>query len=756
MPITRSQTHISGTPLIFETGKYAEQAGGAVTVQYGDTIVFAAATVSPTIRPGIDFLPLTVDFEERLYAAGKIPGSFPRREGRPSEEGILAGRLTDRSIRPLFPKGFRNDTQVIVSAFSADQENDPDVLALNAASAALSISNAPFEGPVGCVRVGTVGGTLVLNPTIPQMEESQLDLVVAGTRDAILMVEAGAEHVSEDLILEALALAQTGILALVDAQEELVRAVGKPKMQWQASPVDEAKAQRIGDVLRDRIRSKVRHPDKVQREAGLDEVRAEAVRTLVAPEGDITAVEIALVFDSLLGKEVRRAIIEEGIRPDGRGLREIRPLEIQVGVLPRTHGSGLFRRGQTQVLSIATLGPSRDEQIIDTLSPVDTKRYMHHYNFPPYSVGEVRPLRGAGRREIGHGALAERALLPVVPSKAEFPYTIRVVSEVLSSNGSTSMASVCGSTLALMDAGVPISEMIAGIAMGLVMDDGRHAVLTDIQGMEDALGDMDFKVAGSEKGITALQMDIKLKGLTIEIMREALAQAREARLTILQAMRAVIERPRAELSRFAPRIETIKVHPDKIREIIGPGGKTIRAIQSESETTIEVEDDGTVRITGAKAEGREKARRMIEGITKEPEVGDVFDGKVTRIMSIGAFVEYLPGKEGLVRVSELSSQRVSRVEDIVKVGDQVKVKVAEVDRQGRVNLSMRAVEEGSPGDYETRQRAERDRFRERDGGGGDGERGGFRRGPGGPSGPGGPGGGGGPGGPPRRFGPPRS
>jgi len=749
MPITKTQTTINGKPFVLETGKYAEQAGGAVTIQYGDTVVFAAASVSATVRPGIDFFPLTVDFEERLYAAGKIPGSFPRREGRPSEEAVLTARLADRPIRPLFPKGFRNDTQIILYALSADQEHDPDVLAVNAASAALAISPAPFGGPIGCVRVGTVNGTLTLNPTMSQMEHSEMDLVVAGTRDRVMMLEAGANEVPEDRMIEAIELAQTGIAAAIDVQEELVRLVGKPKIQWTPEKVEGEKSSRITQYLADRIRAKVRHPDKAQREAGLDEVRRDAVAALVTTEGDISDADVALTFDAVLKKEIRRAILEEGIRPDGRGLKDIRQLDIEVGLLPRTHGSALFKRGQTQILSVTTLGPTADEQIIDTLSPVDSKRYMHHYNFPPFSVGEVRPLRGAGRREIGHGALAERALLPVIPTKEEFPYTIRVVSETFSSNGSTSMASTCGSTLSLMDAGVPIKAMIGGISVGLVTGEGGDfRLLTDIQGMEDNYGDMDFKVTGSEKGITGIQLDIKIHGLTKEIVRGAIMQAREARMVILDAMRRVIDRPRAELSHWAPRIETIKIHPDKIREVIGPGGKMIRAIQSESDSNIEVEDDGTIRITGAKAEGREKAKQMILGLTKEPEVGEVFDGKVTRIMSIGAFVEYLPGKEGLVRVSELPGERVNRVEDVVKVGDAVKVKVAEVDRQGRVNLSMRSVGEEGTQAYEERQRAERDRYRSREGGDG-GERrgppGGFRRGPGGPGGFGGP----------RRSGPPR-
>ncbi|HEY6957201.1 MAG TPA: polyribonucleotide nucleotidyltransferase [Candidatus Limnocylindria bacterium] len=728
MPVTQAHATINGKPLTFETGKYAKQAGGAVTVRYGDTIVFAAGTVAKTTRPGIDFFPLTVDFEERLYAAGKIPGSFPRREGRPSEEGILTARLVDRPIRPLWPKGFKNDVQIIVSAWSSDQENDYDTLAVNAASAALTISNAPFEGPIGCVRVGTVDGKLTLNPTISEMLESDLDLVVAGTKDSIMMIEAGANQVSESVLVDALRLAHEGIKDLCAAQETLRQSAGKPKLQFVTPTPDAAKLAPVRSFLGERLRAKLTNPDKLQREAGLDELKNEALAKFAVEEGSlITADEVTATFEEILEEEFRRAVTEDNLRPDGRGTKDIRPLSIEVGVLPRTHGSGLFTRGQTQVLSIATLGPTGDEQIIDTLSPVDTKRYMHHYNFPPYSVGEVRMMRGAGRREIGHGALAERALVPVLPSKEEFPYTIRVVSETLESNGSSSMASTCGSTLALMDAGVPIKEMIGGIAMGLVTHGDKYTILTDIQGLEDHYGDMDFKVTGSRTGVTALQMDIKIKGISIDVMAKAFEQAREARVFILDAMRRVIDHPRADLSKYAPRIETIKIHPDKIREVIGPGGKMIRSIQSETGTAIELEDDGTVRITGAKPEGREKAKQMILGMTREPEVGEVFDGKVTRIMSIGAFVEYLPGKEGLVRVSEISPDRVNRIEDVVQIGDTVKVKIAEVDRQGRVNLSMRAVTEENGNGYEERQRAERERFRDREGG----DRGGFRRGPGG-------------------------
>jgi polyribonucleotide nucleotidyltransferase len=740
MAPTQSTADINGKPFTFETGRYAKQAGGAVTVRYGDTVVFAAGTVAKTIRTGIDFFPLTVDFEERLYAAGKIPGSFPRREGRPSEEGILTARLVDRPIRPLWPKGFRNDVQIVVSAWSADQENEYDILAVNAASAALHISDAPFEGPIGCVRVGTVDGKLMLNPTIQQLLESDLDLVVAGTRDSVMMLEAGANQVSEELLVDALALAQTGIKALCDAQEELRKQAGKPKLTVTAPARDTNKLAPVTSFLKERLHAKLRNPDKAQRESGLDELKAETAAKF-APEGAaITADEVGAVYEEVLEEEFRRAVTEDNLRPDGRDTKTIRPLDIAVGVLPRTHGSAVFTRGQTQVLSVCTLGPTGDEQIIDTLSPVDTKRYMHHYNFPPFSVGEVRMMRGAGRREIGHGALAERSLVPVLPTKEEFPYTIRVVSETLESNGSSSMASTCGSTLALMDAAVPIKEMIAGIAMGLVTSGSKYTILTDIQGLEDHYGDMDFKICGSAKGVTGLQMDIKVKGISLEVMRQAFQQAKEARLFILDAMKRVLDKPRADLSKYAPRIETIKIHPDKIREVIGPGGKMIRAIQSETGTAIELEDDGTVRITGAKPEGREKAIAMIQGITKEPEVGEVYDGKVTRIMSIGAFVEYLPGKEGLVRASEISSERVNRIEDVVKIGDPVKVKIAEVDRQGRVNLSIRAVSEENGNSYEERQRAERARYQDREGGD---RGGGFRRGPGG-------GGGGFRGGPPRR------
>ena len=689
MPVNQVTATINGRPLVIETGKYAKQAGGAVTVRYGDTIVFAAATVAKTTRPGIDFFPLTVDFEERLYAAGKIPGSFPRREGRPSEEGILTARLVDRPIRPLWPKGFKNDVQIIVSAWSSDQENDYDVLAVNAASAALTVSNAPFEGPIGCVRVGTVDGKLVLNPTIQQVDESDLDLVVAGTRDSVMMIEAGARQVSEDLLVEALALAQQGIKEICEAQEKLRQAAGKPKIEYVPLAPDMNKLGPVKSWLAERLRAKLRNPDKAQRESGLDELKLAAVAQFAVEGGAITADEVAGIYEEGLEEEFRRAVTEENLRPDGRDTKTIRPLSIEVGVLPRTHGSGLFTRGQTQVLSIATLGPTGDEQIIDTLSPVDTKRYMHHYNFPPYSVGEVRMMRGAGRREIGHGALAERAISPMLPDETVFPYTIRVVSEVLESNGSSSMATVCGGSLSLMDAGVPIKAPVAGIAMGLVKEGDKVAILTDILGDEDHLGDMDFKVAGTAEGVTAIQMDNKAGGITREVLRSALHQARDARLFILGVMDKAIAAPRKELSSYAPRIVTIHIKPDKIRDVIGPGGKVIRALTEETGCKIDIEDDGTVLIASSDGASLEKAIAAIQAICTEPEVGKIYHGRVRKIVEFGAFVEILPGTDGLLHISQLSEERVRRVEDVVHEGDEIDVKVLDVDRSGKIRLSLR-------------------------------------------------------------------
>jgi len=856
----KHEAEIGGQVFSMEAGKLAEQADGAVIVRYGDSVVLATAVSAKEPREGADFFPLTIDYEERMYAAGKIPGGFIKRESRPSEAAILAMRLTDRPIRPLFPKGYMNDVQVVLTVLSTDQENDPDILALNGASAALSISHIPFLGPVGAVRVGRLGGEFVTNPTNSQLAESELDLVVAGTRDAVMMVEAGAKILPESVMADAIAYGHAELQKSIDLQEKLVASAGAPKKLPFVGPkaasviqlgkmlsesrnefvvfdlettafkpehgyiVDIAALRLKDGQIVDRFESLVnpgraivghqvhgiktddvasaptaaevlgnfvdwvgdaplvahnaafdvpfvlRHlpndrpwkPSAVfdtlelgyqlYPDAGgyklADLVRFVFGREHVAahramPDAEATA-ELFLHFTNGLAErldalrqdiadEVRRArdsynrseqgdrledirrrhgigsplmdaitkatvrelVLSEGVRIDGRDTKTIRPISVEVGVLPRTHGSGLFTRGQTQALSIATLGPSSDVQRMDTISPETEKRYMHHYNMPPYSVGEARFMRGPGRREIGHGALAERALLPVLPDVSEFPYVIRVVSECVSSNGSTSMASTCGSTLALMDAGVPIKAPVAGAAMGLITDKetGRYAVLTDISGKEDAYGDMDFKVTGTAEGVTALQMDIKVAGITTEIMRDALEQAREARLHILGKMTEVIGTSREELSQYAPRITTLKIPVDKIRDVIGAGGKVIRQITAETGTQINVEDDGTIQIAATSGEAAKKAIAWIEGLTKDVEVGKEYLGKVTRIMNFGAFVEILPGKEGLVHISQLADYRVPRVEDVVSIGDELMVVVTEIDRMGRVNLSRRAAME---------------------------------------------------------------
>ncbi|HLE59568.1 MAG TPA: polyribonucleotide nucleotidyltransferase [Candidatus Limnocylindria bacterium] len=853
------EAEIGGQPFSFEAGKLAEQADGAVLLRYGDTVLLATA-VGAEPREGIDFFPLTVDYEERMYAAGKIPGGFIKRESRPSEAAVLAMRLTDRPIRPLFPKGYKNDVQIVLTVLSADQENDPDILAINGASAALTISSIPFEGPVGAVRVGYIDGAFVTNPTISQLDESQLDLVVAGTRQAVMMVEAGAKILPEALMADAIAYGHAELQHSIDLQLKLAAGAGKAKRlpflgpradsvvklgaalaggktefvifdvettamkpengyivdlaalrvkngkvvdrfesmvnpgrsiighqvhglsdadvagaptaadvlprfaKWVGDaalvahnisfdlpfllrhmPNDEkwapgavfdtlelayqlypdAGSYKLGDLIRfvfDRDHAAA-HRAMPDAEATADlfidlteglAARLDAVRKDIADEvrrardnynrseqgerlEDVRRRHGigAPLMDVLTKATVRELVLSEGIRIDGRDLTTVRPISVEVGILPRTHGSGLFTRGQTQALSIATLGPGSDVQRLDTISPETEKRYLHHYNMPPYSTGEAKPMRGPGRREIGHGALAERALLPVLPSVEEFPYTIRVVSEVVSSNGSTSMASTCGSTLALMDAGVPIKAPVAGAAMGLITDpaSGRHAVLTDITGKEDAYGDMDFKVTGTADGVTALQMDIKVQGITIEVMRDALEQARTARLHILDTMTAVISASRSDLSPFAPRITTIKIPVDKIRDVIGAGGKVIRQITAETGTQINVEDDGTIQIAATSSEAAQKAIRWIEGLTRDVEVGKEYLGKVTRIMNFGAFVEILPGKEGLVHISQLADYRVPRVEDVVSIGDELMVVVTEIDRMGRVNLSRRAAME---------------------------------------------------------------
>ncbi|HEY8426550.1 MAG TPA: polyribonucleotide nucleotidyltransferase [Limnochordales bacterium] len=692
--VHRYEMELAGRKLVLETGRFARQAGGAVWARYGDTVVLVTATMSRQPREGIDFFPLLVDFEERMYAVGKIPGGWGRREGKPGEAAILSARMVDRPIRPLFPEGFRNDVQVVVTTLSVDHDCPPDVLGIIGASAALSISEIPFLGPVGAVRMGLVDGQLVVNPTAEQQRVSRLNLVVAGTRDAIMMVEAGADEVPEEQILDAIMRGHEEIKRIVALIDQMRAEVGKPKVEVPLFTPDPAVKEWVERVGRPLLAAAVKNPDKLAREEAVEKARQEIVERFVAEHGGEEQAapllkDVETILDKLLKDEVRRMIVEDGERPDGRAYDEIRPIYCEVGLLPRVHGSGLFVRGQTQVLTSCTLGLKSDEQLLDDLREEDRKRYIHHYNFPPYSVGEVRPMRAPGRREIGHGALAERALLPVIPPESEFPYTIRLVSEVLESNGSTSQASVCGSTLALMDAGVPIRKPVAGVAMGLVKWQDRFVVLTDIQGIEDALGDMDFKVAGTADGVTAIQMDIKVHGITREILAKALEQARAGRLFILQKMLEVIPKPRPELSPRAPRIITLEIPVDKIRDVIGPGGKMIRKIIEETGVEIDVEDDGRVYIASTDEASGKKAAEIIQNLVRDVEVGAVYLGKVKRTTSFGAFVEILPGKEGLVHISELAPERVGRVEDVVKIGDEVLVKVTEIDRLGRINLSRK-------------------------------------------------------------------
>lgn len=685
---------VGGRPVIFETGKLAGQAGGAVTVRLGDSIIFAAATMSDKPKEDVDFFPLTVDYEERMYAGGRIPGSFFRREGKPSDEAILIARLADRPIRPLFPKGMRNEVQVIMFSISADMENPLDILAVNAASAALMISDIPWDGPVGAVRIGRINGEFIVNPTFEEKEKSDLDLRIAGTRDAILMVEAGANEVPEEVMVEALTFGHQALQPLIDVQLQMAAEVGKPKREVPFFLVDQELVQVIRERVGAQIEALLEAPHTKSELNDAIEALEESLVVEMAGEDAERARAVKEAFTEVYRAIVRRRILDLGIRPDGRKPDEIRPIWCEVGISPRAHGSGLFTRGETQVLTLATLGTPREAQELDNLEPVETKRYMHHYNFPPYSTGEVKPLRGQSRREIGHGALAERALVPVIPPEEEFPYTLRLVSEVLSSNGSTSMASVCGSTLALMDTGVPIKAPVAGIAMGLIKEDDRYQILTDIQGLEDHLGDMDFKVAGTAKGITALQMDIKIKGITPELMMKALEQARKARLFILDEMLKVIPAPRPELKPHAPRITTIKVPVDKIGAIIGPGGKMIRAIQEETDTRIDIGEDGTVYIAATSGDGAALARERIERLCEVPQIGRIYTGRVVRITDFGAFVEILPNVDGMVHISQLDTERVKNVEDVVRVGDEITVMVTDIDENGRIRLSRQAVLEG--------------------------------------------------------------
>jgi polyribonucleotide nucleotidyltransferase len=685
---------VGGKPITFETGTLAGQAGGAVTVRLGDTMIFAAATMSSDVRLGIDYFPLTVDYEERMYAGGRIPGSFFRREGRPSEEAILIARLTDRPLRPLFPKDLRNDVQVILYSFSVDGENPIDILSINAASAALMISDVPWGGPVAAVRIGRINGQLVVNPTSAEQDTSDLDLRIAGTRDAILMVECGAREIPESVMVEALNFGHESIQPLIKVMEQMAGEVGKAKQSYPPFILAEAIQNPVSERATTRLNEVLDAPHtRAELNTAISTLQQEIVTELTTQDGALVP-SVIEAFDETLKSVVRRRIIERQVRPDGRGLTDIRPIWGEVGISPRAHGSGLFTRGETQVLTLATLGTPRDAQEIDSLTGTDAKRYMHHYNFPPFSTGEVRPLRGSSRREVGHGALAERALLPVLPSESEFPYTLRLVSEVLSSNGSTSMASVCGSTLALMDTGVPIKAPVAGAAMGLIKEGDRYSILTDIQGMEDHLGDMDFKVAGTREGITALQMDIKIKGITSEIMSKALEQARVARLFILDKILEIIPEPRKELKSFAPRITVLHIPSDKIGAVIGPGGKIIRSIQEETGVKIDIQEDGTVFIAATDGPAAIRARQMIEEITEVPVIGRIYTGKVVRTTDFGAFVEILPNQDGLVHISQLDSERVNKVEDIVSVGDEITVMITNIDSAGKVRLSRQAVLEG--------------------------------------------------------------
>jgi polyribonucleotide nucleotidyltransferase len=695
--IHRQEAVIGGRVMSIETGRVAEQASGAVLVRYGETVILATVVGSDEPREGIDFFPLTVDVEERMYAAGKIPGGFIKREGRASEHAILACRLADRPLRPLFPKGYRNDVQIVIMVLSADQENDSDIMGIVGASAALTVSDIPFAGPVGAVRVGYIDDQLVINPLESQMAQSRLDLAIAGTADAVMMVEAGAKELPEELMLEAVRFGQEALQDIIKMQEKLAQAVNIAKRPFEAPPADEELRSKVAEFVLPRFQAAGSHPNKAARSAAFNVVQDELVATLGAEYPDRLK-DIIAFYEKELKAFVRNNILDNALRPDGRDLKEIRPISCEVGLLPRTHGSAIFQRGQTQVLSVVTLGSPGEEQTLDGLGASESKRFMHHYNFPPFSTGESKPLRGPGRREIGHGALAERAVAAVIPTQEEFPYTIRAVSDVLSSNGSTSMGSVCGTTLALMDAGVPIHAPVAGVAMGLVTGEGERAgkwaVLSDIQGIEDALGDMDFKVAGTADGVTALQMDIKVKGITYEIMAQALEQAREGRMFIMEKMLDTIDAPREDLSEYAPRIQTIKINPDKIGAVIGPGGKTIRKIQEESGAKIDIEDDGSVNISATSGDSMQAAMDAVRALTEEVEVGRIYTGTVRRIVDFGVFVEFLPGKEGLVRTSQLADYQVNRPEDVVSLGDEITVMAVEVDQQGRVNLSRRAALSG--------------------------------------------------------------
>ena len=682
---------LAGRELSVEIGKIAQLASGSAILRYGDTMVMVNVSKSSQPREGVDFFPLSVDYEEKLYSVGKIPGGFLKREGKASEKAILTSRLIDRPIRPLFPKTFRNDVQVVATVLSVDQDCTPDIVSMIGSSVALSISEIPFNGPTGSVCIGLVDGALVVNPTAEEREKSELHLVVSGTKEAVMMVEAGANEVPESLMLEAILKAHEEIKKIVEFIEQIQAEVGKEKMEFVETKPDAEIEAKVREIATEGMKEAVKVVEKLERQEAMDAVKEQTINSFDEETLEEFGNDIIATLDAIIKEEVRKAIVHEGRRPDARKTDEIRPIWCDHGFIPRAHGSGLFTRGQTQVMTVTTLGALGDVQILDGLDEEENKRYMHHYNFPAYSVGECRPMRGPGRREIGHGALAERALLPVIPSKEEFPYAIRLVSEVLSSNGSTSQGSVCGSTLSLLDAGVPIKDMVAGIAMGLIEHDGKMAILSDIQGMEDHLGDMDFKVAGTEKGITAIQMDIKIAGIDEEVLTRALAQARVGRLHILNEMKKCIYKPNDELSKYAPKIVTMRINPDKIRDVIGAGGKVITKIIDETGVKIDIEQDGEVFIAGTDMDMINLANNKIEDIVAEVELNAIYKGKVTRIVNFGAFVELLPGKEGLLRIGNIAHERIEKVEDVLNVGDEVEVKVTEIDEKGRVNVSRKVL-----------------------------------------------------------------
>ena len=696
MKVKTFKKNLAGKEIIVETGKMANQANGSVTVQYGDTVVLATAVMSDNIREGINYFPLMVDYEERLYAAGKIKGSrFIKREGRPTDEAILSGRMVDRTIRPLFNNRIRNDIQVVLTILSVDQENDPDICSLIGASLALAISDIPWDGPIGAVRVAKVNGELIVNPTYEQRDKSSFDVIIAGKDDQINMIEGGGNEVAEDEVLEKIKFSQKCVKEIINFQKEIIAEIGKEKKEAKVIAADKETESEMRKFLADRLDKVVFASNKDEKQEEGKQLREDLHKFIEEKFGDDKTLKYIadLVTDEEIDALVHKAILEENKRPDKRSVEEIRKISAQVGLLPRTHGSGLFNRGETQALTVATLGSPGDEQTLDSMEEDGTKRFMHHYTFPSFSVGETGPMRGPGRREIGHGALAEKALQPLVPQdKEKFPYTIRLVSEILSSNGSSSMASVCGSSLALMDAGVFIPRPVAGIAMGLISDDnGNHKILTDIQGYEDHHGDMDFKVAGTEKGITAMQMDVKVAGITLEIVAEVLSKAKEARMKIIETMNEAISESRADLSKYAPRITTMKINPEKIKDVIGPGGKMINEIIAETGVAIDIEDDGLVMITSKDAGEAKRAEDWIKDLTREIVAGEIFQGKVVRIMNFGAFVELLPGQDGLVHISELAPNRVEKVEDIVNLGDVIAVKVKEIDDQGRISLTHKGV-----------------------------------------------------------------